>query len=115
MPTRVEFALELKNASPPVWPPSDSLQVAVASINGWLGAQPSRSNTRPAGALCPSPCGLAPASLVHVLIVGRSCPWAPAWLVWALRPAEGSVECLVVELIRRPALAACDPFEGAER
>ena len=34
----------------------------------------------------------------HVLIVGRSCPWAHrAWLVWALRGLEASIELLVVD------------------
>jgi putative glutathione S-transferase len=34
----------------------------------------------------------------HVLIVGRSCPWAHrAWLVWALRGLETSIELLVVD------------------
>ena len=34
----------------------------------------------------------------HVLIVGRSCPWAHrAWLVWALRDLAASIELLVVD------------------
>ena len=34
----------------------------------------------------------------HVLIVGRSCPWAHrAWLVWTLRQLQGTVELVVVE------------------
>jgi putative glutathione S-transferase len=34
----------------------------------------------------------------YVLIVGRSCPWAHrAWLVWALRGLEASIELLVVD------------------
>ncbi len=34
----------------------------------------------------------------HVLIVGRSCPWAHrAWLVWLLRQLQGSIELLTVE------------------
>jgi putative glutathione S-transferase len=34
----------------------------------------------------------------HVLIVGRSCPWAHrAWLLWTLRDLGGSIELLVVE------------------
>lgn len=34
----------------------------------------------------------------HVLIVGRSCPWAHrAWLVWTLRQLQNSIELLVVE------------------
>jgi len=34
----------------------------------------------------------------HVLIVGRSCPWAHrAWLVWALRDLAPSIDLLVVD------------------
>ena len=50
----------------------------------------------------------------HVLIVGRSCPWAHrAWLVWSLRQLVGSITLLVVE----PDPAAgrwrfLEPFEG---
>ena len=34
----------------------------------------------------------------HVLIVGRSCPWAHrAWLVWALRGLQAGIELLVVD------------------
>ena len=34
----------------------------------------------------------------HVLIVGRSCPWAHrAWLVWALRGLANQIELLVVD------------------
>jgi putative glutathione S-transferase len=34
----------------------------------------------------------------HVLIVGRSCPWAHrAWLLWALRGLGASIELLVVD------------------
>jgi putative glutathione S-transferase len=34
----------------------------------------------------------------HVLIVGRSCPWAHrAWLVWALRGLAASIELVVVD------------------
>lgn len=34
----------------------------------------------------------------YVLIVGRSCPWAHrAWLVWALRGLEASIDLLVVD------------------
>jgi len=34
----------------------------------------------------------------HVLIVGRSCPWAHrAWLVWGLRELRSSIELLVVD------------------
>jgi glutathionyl-hydroquinone reductase len=50
----------------------------------------------------------------HVLIVGRSCPWAHrAWLTWTLRRLAGPIELLVVE----PDPAAgrwrfLEPFEG---
>jgi putative glutathione S-transferase len=71
---------------------------------------------RPAAAFCeppplPAEAGEAGA---HVLIVGRSCPWAHrAWLVWTLRQLGGSIELLVVE----PDPAAgrwrfAEPFEG---
>ena len=34
----------------------------------------------------------------HVLIVGRSCPWAHrAWLVWTLRQLQKSITLLIVE------------------
>ncbi|MFN9871508.1 MAG: glutathione S-transferase C-terminal domain-containing protein [Cyanobacteriota bacterium] len=50
----------------------------------------------------------------HVLIVGRSCPWAHrAWLVWSLRRLAGSVDLLVVE--PDPAAGRWrfrEPFEG---
>jgi glutathionyl-hydroquinone reductase len=50
----------------------------------------------------------------HVLIVGRSCPWAHrAWLVWGLRSLAESIELVVVE----PDPEAgrwrfAEPFEG---
>jgi len=71
---------------------------------------------RPAGAftaLPPLPADAATAG-GHVLIVGRSCPWAHrAWLVHSLRQLGGSIELLVVE----PDPAAgrwrfVEPFEG---
>ncbi|MCS5699590.1 glutathione S-transferase C-terminal domain-containing protein [Cyanobium sp. FGCU-52] len=50
----------------------------------------------------------------HVLIVGRSCPWAHrAWLVWSLRRLAGSIDLLVVE--PDPAAGRWrfrEPFEG---
>ena len=49
------------------------------------------------GALPPLPANAAVAGS-HVLIVGRSCPWAHrAWLVWTLRQLQGSIELLLVE------------------
>ncbi|MFZ0408360.1 MAG: glutathione S-transferase C-terminal domain-containing protein [Cyanobium sp.] len=71
---------------------------------------------RPAGAfaaLPPLPASAATAG-GHVLIVGRSCPWAHrAWLVHSLRQLGGSIDLLVVE----PDPAAgrwrfVEPFEG---
>ncbi len=71
---------------------------------------------RPAGAfttLPPLPANAAAAGS-HVLIVGRSCPWAHrAWLVHSLRGLSGSIDLLVVE----PDPAAgrwrfAEPFEG---
>ena len=55
---------------------------------------------RPAAAFCETPPLPAEAGETgaHVLIVGRSCPWAHrAWLVWSLRQLGGSIELLVVE------------------
>ena len=52
----------------------------------------------------------------HVLIVGRSCPWAHrAWLVWSLRRLQSSMTLLVVD----PDPEAgrwrfSSPFEGCE-
>ena len=48
-------------------------------------------------ALPPLPADAATAGS-HVLIVGRSCPWAHrAWLVWSLRQLGGTIELVVVE------------------
>jgi putative glutathione S-transferase len=51
----------------------------------------------------------------HVLIVGRSCPWAHrAWLVWALRRLGPSLELVVVEPDPRAGRWRFSaPFEGA--
>ena len=52
----------------------------------------------------------------HVLIVGRSCPWAHrAWLTWTLRGLDPAIELLVVE----PDPEAgrwrfASPFEGCD-
>ena len=44
----------------------------------------------------PPPASASPGD--HVLIVGRSCPWAHrAWLVWTLRGLAPAIELLVVE------------------
>ena len=66
-----------------------------------LGPADSDGNYRrpvsPFHALPPLPANAAePGS--HVLIVGRSCPWAHrAWLVWTLRHLQNSIELLLVE------------------
>ena len=66
-----------------------------------LGPADAKGNyTRPKAAftaLPPLPADAAQPSQ-HVLIVGRSCPWAHrAWLVWTLRQLQDSIELLVVE------------------
>jgi putative glutathione S-transferase len=50
----------------------------------------------------------------HVLIVGRSCPWAHrAWLVWALRRLEASIRLVVVEPDPQAGRwRFSEPFEG---
>jgi putative glutathione S-transferase len=50
----------------------------------------------------------------HVLIVGRSCPWAHrAWLVWTLRHLASSIDLLVVEPDPRAGRwRFTEPFEG---
>jgi len=50
----------------------------------------------------------------HVLIVGRSCPWAHrAWLVWTLRHLAGAIDLLVVEPDPRAGRwRFTEPFEG---
>jgi len=52
----------------------------------------------------------------HVLIVGRSCPWAHrAWLVWCLRHLHPSVELVVVEPDPQAGRwRFATPFEGCE-
>jgi putative glutathione S-transferase len=55
---------------------------------------------RPAPAFGGRPSLPADASVAsgHVLIVGRSCPWAHrAWLVWSLLRLSGSIDLVVVE------------------
>jgi len=85
--------------------------VVTAARNGWqwqwqqlmggLGPADAEGNyIRPAGAFVAKP-ALPPSAGeagAHVLIVGRSCPWAHrAWLVWQLRQLHQSIELLVVE------------------
>jgi putative glutathione S-transferase len=87
-------------------------------LMGGLGPADDEGNyRRPPGAFA------APAELPatagqpggHVLIVGRSCPWAHrAWLVWTLRQLQGSIELLVVEPDPKAGRwRFAEPFEGA--
>jgi putative glutathione S-transferase len=87
-------------------------------LMGGLGPADGEGNyRRPPGAFA------APAELPatagqpggHVLIVGRSCPWAHrAWLVWTLRQLQGSIELLVVEPDPKAGRWRFgEPFEGA--
>lgn len=68
---------------------------------GGLGPADAEGNyRRPASAFASTPPLPADAAAAdtHVLIVGRSCPWAHrAWLVWSLRQLAGSIALLVVE------------------
>jgi putative glutathione S-transferase len=86
-------------------------------LMGGLGPADSEGNyRRPVSAFASPPPLPADASTAHahVLIVGRSCPWAHrAWLMWSLRQLTGSIALLVVE----PDPAAgrwrfSQPFEG---
>ena len=79
-------------------------------LMGGLGPADAEGNyRRPAGAftsLPPMPTDAASAD-GHVLIVGRSCPWAHrAWLVWTLRQLGSSIRLVVVDP---------DPAEGRWR
>ena len=86
-------------------------------LMGGLGPADAEGNyrrpTAPFAATPPLPADAAEPG-AHVLIVGRSCPWAHrAWLVWSLRQLAGSITLLVVE----PDPAAgrwrfSTPFEG---
>ena len=70
-------------------------------LMGGLGPADAQGNyQRPPGAFATLPPLPADASAAdgHVLIVGRSCPWAHrAWLVWSLRQLQASITLLVVE------------------
>lgn len=86
-------------------------------LMGGLGPADAEGNYRRLAApfaTCPPLPGDAATPDGHVLIVGRSCPWAHrAWLVWSLRQLTGSITLLVVE----PDPAAgrwrfSAPFEG---
>ena len=69
-------------------------------MNGLGPADGEGNYTRPTGAFVQRPALPANAGTAggHVLIVGRSCPWAHrAWLLWTLRGLGESIELLVVE------------------
>ncbi|MEB3234914.1 MAG: glutathione S-transferase C-terminal domain-containing protein [Cyanobacteriota bacterium] len=70
-------------------------------LMGGLGPADAEGNyRRPAAAFAAGPPlpDDAEQSGAHVLIVGRSCPWAHrTWLVWQLRRLQPSIELLVVE------------------
>jgi glutathionyl-hydroquinone reductase len=70
-------------------------------LMGGLGPADAEGNyRRPAGPFAAAPPLPADAGEPggHVLIVGRSCPWAHrAWLVWSLRQLAGSITLLMVE------------------
>lgn len=86
-------------------------------LMGGLGPADAAGNyRRPAGAFTALPPVPPNASEpgAHVLIVGRSCPWAHrAWLLWCLRQLGSCIELVVVD----PDPAAgrwrfAEPFEG---
>ncbi|MFM8604042.1 MAG: glutathione S-transferase C-terminal domain-containing protein [Cyanobium sp.] len=89
------------------------------ALMGGLGpADAAGRYRRPAGAftaLPPLPAD-ADAPGAHVLIVGRSCPWAHrAWLVWTLRNLAPSIELVVVEPDPRAGRwRFAEPFEGCD-
>ncbi|MFQ6538775.1 MULTISPECIES: glutathione S-transferase C-terminal domain-containing protein [Aphanothece] len=70
-------------------------------LMGGLGPADSEGNyRRPEGAFAALPAVPADAAEpeAHVLVVGRSCPWAHrAWLVWSLRQLAASITLVVVE------------------
>ena len=86
-------------------------------LMGGLGPADAEGNyRRPSGAFTalpplPSEAGAADG---HVLIVGRSCPWAHrAWLVWSMRQLGCSINLVVVD--PDPAEGRwrfAEPFEG---
>jgi putative glutathione S-transferase len=88
-------------------------------LMGGLGPADADGNyRRPAGAFTTTPAVPATATTAgaHVLIVGRSCPWAHrAWLVWTLRGLEDTIDLVIVEpdpgagRWRFP-----EPFEGCD-
>lgn len=87
-------------------------------LMGGLGPADTEGNyRRPAGAFASLPELPAHASEPgsHVLIVGRSCPWAHrTWLVWTLRQLAGPIDLLVVEPDpEKGRWRFSEPFEGA--
>jgi putative glutathione S-transferase len=87
------------------------------TLMGGLGpADAAGRYRRPAGAFTALPPLPADATEpgAHVLIVGRSCPWAHrAWLVWTLRNLAASIELVVVEPDPRAGRwRFTEPFEG---
>lgn len=91
----------------------------VAPVDGGLGPADGQGRyRRPAGAFTavpPLPEDAADPG-GHVLIVGRSCPWAHrAWLTWTLRGLAPSIETVVV--VPDPAAGRWrfeTPFEGCQ-
>ncbi|NDG75576.1 MAG: glutathione S-transferase family protein [Synechococcaceae bacterium WB8_1B_136] len=70
-------------------------------LMGGLGPADAEGNyRRPAGAFTTKPPLPASAGTPggHLLVVGRSCPWAHrAWLTWSLRQLQGSVAVVMAE------------------
>ena len=106
------------SAAPATMPPPAPLVRTARAVWHWqwqqlmggLGPADAEGNyRRPSGAFTalpplPSEAGAADG---HVLIVGRSCPWAHrAWLVWSLRQLGSSINLVVVDP---------DPAEGRWR
>ncbi len=87
-------------------------------LMGGLGPADAEGNyRRPPSAFAATPAlpSSAGRAGTHVLIVGRSCPWAHrAWLVWTLRQLGGSIELVVVEPDPKAGRWRFrEPFEGA--
>ena len=113
------------SAAPATMPPPSPLVRTARAVWHWqwqqlmggLGPADAEGNyRRPSGAFTalpplPSEAGAADG---HVLIVGRSCPWAHrAWLVWSLRQLGSSINLVVVD--PDPAEGRwrfAEPFEG---
>jgi putative glutathione S-transferase len=85
-------------------------------MNGLGPADAEGHYRRPPGAfstLPPMPADATSAG-AHVMIVGRSCPWAHrAWLVWSLRQLGTAIELVVVEPDPQAGRwCFSEPFEG---